>query len=172
MPHKKNPMTCERLCGMARLIRGYAMAAMEDQALWHERDISHSAVERVILPDASILVDYMLATFTRIMSDLVVHPDRMMENVEAGLGLFFSESLLLALVNTGLTRETAYRMVQESAMTARDQRRQMRDVGEEHGPTLAALSPKDLDKVFDIKKFIAKTPGVFKRFASTKKGSR
>ncbi len=116
MPHKKNPIIGERLCGMARLLRGYSVSAMEDVPLWHERDISHSSVERVILPDATILLDYMLAKLTQVVRTLKVHPDRMKRNLAMSRGLIFSQSVLLALVETGMTREEAYRLTQEAAM--------------------------------------------------------
>ena len=124
MPHKRNPIVSERLAGMARLLRGYAQAALEDQALWHERDISHSSVERVALPDATILLDYMLVKFTGLVDGLVVRPDRMRENLERGLGLHASSRVLLALVeDAGLSREDAYAIVQRNALRAADERR-------------------------------------------------
>ncbi|VBB07531.1 fumarate lyases signature [Lucifera butyrica] len=116
MPHKRNPITCERVAGLARLVRGNALAAMENVALWHERDITHSSVERVILPDSTILVDYMLRTFTNIVDKLLVYPEAMKANIEKTGGLIFSQRLLLALVDKGVVRETAYRWVQRNAM--------------------------------------------------------
>lgn len=116
MPHKRNPITCERVAGLARVVRGNAMAALENVALWHERDITHSSVERVILPDSTILVDYCLRKFTNIVDKLLVYPDAMKANIEKTGGLIFSQRLLLALVDKGVLRETAYRWVQRNAM--------------------------------------------------------
>ena len=116
MPHKRNPITCERLCGLARVLRGNALAAMENVALWHERDISHSSVERVILPDSTTLLDYMLVKLTDITDRLLVYPERMKTNIEASKGLTFSQAVLLALTKKGLTREKAYAIVQRNAM--------------------------------------------------------
>lgn len=116
MPHKRNPITCERVAGLARVVRGNAMAALENVALWHERDITHSSVERVILPDSTILVDYCLRKFTNIIDKLLVYPDAMKANIEKTGGLIFSQRLMLALVDKGVLRETAYRWVQRNAM--------------------------------------------------------
>ena len=118
MPHKKNPITCERLTGLSRLLRGYAVAALENVPLWHERDISHSSVERVILPDATITLDYMLQTMTTVVRGLVVHADRMRANLEATRGVTYSGQLLLALMRAGLTRTKAYELVQRVALAA------------------------------------------------------
>lgn len=119
MPHKRNPITCERICGLARMIRAYAMAGLENQALWHERDISHSSVERIILPDATILVHYMLDKTIRLIDTLQVDPDQMLKNLEKTRGLIFSQPLLLVLVSKGMLREEAYRIVQEISSKAR-----------------------------------------------------
>jgi adenylosuccinate lyase len=116
MPHKRNPITCERIAGLARLLRANAMAALENVALWHERDISHSSVERVILPDSTALLDYMLHQFTRVVRDLQVYPENMRRNLERTGGLVFSQQVLLALAQKGLAREEAYRLVQAHAM--------------------------------------------------------
>ncbi len=116
MPHKRNPILSERMCGMARLLRGYATAAIENVALWHERDISHSSIERVILPDATITLHYMLVKWTRLMDNLLVYPENMMKNVEMTHGLIYSQKLLLELAQAGLSREDAYALVQEAAM--------------------------------------------------------
>ncbi len=128
MPHKRNPILSERLVGLSRVMRGYLVSGLEDIALWHERDISHSSVERVILPDASILAYYMVVKFTGLISGLIVYPERMKENLEASYGLVYSQSLLLALVKAGLTRDEAYRIVQSAAREAGNQRRPLRDV--------------------------------------------
>ena len=116
MPHKRNPITCERISGLARVLRGNAMASLEDVALWHERDISHSSVERVILPDSTILLDYMLRLMTDIIDKLLVYPDAMKANMNKTGGLIFSQRLMLALVDKGVARETAYVWVQRNAM--------------------------------------------------------
>ena len=116
MPHKRNPITCERMCGLARVIRGNAQAALEDVALWHERDISHSSVERVILPDSTIALDYMLQTFTRVIDKLLVYPDKMMKDLNLTGGLIYSPIILNTLVEKGAVREQAYRWVQRNAM--------------------------------------------------------
>ena len=118
MPHKRNPVLSENISGLARLMRGYALAAMENVALWHERDISHSSVERVIGPDATILLDFMLSRFTRLVDELVVYPDRMLENLNLTRGVIFSQMVLLKLVEKGMTREQAYAVVQDNAMRA------------------------------------------------------
>ena len=121
MPHKRNPIVAERICGLARVVRGYALVGLENVALWHERDISHSSAERVVLPDAFLAVDYMLDRFAWLVDELVVRPERMRANLEATGGLFFSQRLLLALVESGLDRDAAYRAVQRHAMRAWDE---------------------------------------------------
>src|SRR5215468_4409193 len=118
MPHKRNPVSCEQVCGLARLVRTNSLAALENVALWHERDISHSSVERVILPDSTCLVDYMLHQMTRILDGLMVYPDRMRENMERSFGLLYSQRVLLKLADKGLSRQTAYELVQRNAMRA------------------------------------------------------
>jgi adenylosuccinate lyase len=129
MPHKRNPILSERLAGLARLLRGFALAGMEDQALWHERDISHSSVERVVLPGATTLLHYMLIRFQGLVAGLVVRPERMLENIERGLGLHASSRLLTALVEDGgMSREDAYAILQRTALRAADERRPLRDV--------------------------------------------
>ncbi|MBA2254340.1 MAG: adenylosuccinate lyase [Chloroflexi bacterium] len=150
MPHKRNPIISEQLAGLARLLRGYAQAAMENQALWHERDISHSSVERVALPDAAILLDHMLTRFTGLVDGLVIRVERMRENIERGLGLHASSRVLLALVQEGgLTRETAYAIVQRDALRAADERRPFRDVLDADGEVTAVLGPDALAACFD-----------------------
>jgi adenylosuccinate lyase len=149
MPHKRNPILSERLCGLARLLRGYLGAGLEDVALWHERDISHSSVERVALPDASMLTCYMLRKATGLASGLVVHAERARRNLtEGSLGLVFSQSVLLALVSSGLTRDEAYRIVQRDARHAWNEQRHFRAVLEDD--TEVALSGDQLDDAFDL----------------------
>jgi len=150
MPHKRNPIISERIAGLARLLRGFALAALEDQALWHERDISHSSVERVALPDATTLLHYMLVRFRRLVDGLVVRPERMRENVERGLGLFASSRLLTMLVEgAGLTREDAYRIVQRAALRAADERRQLRELVEADESVTSVLSADQIAACFD-----------------------
>jgi adenylosuccinate lyase len=149
MPHKRNPVLSERLSGLARVLRGYVQPGLEDVALWHERDISHSSVERVILPDASILTYYLLRRLTRLVEGLVVNVDRMRENLLVGsVGLVHSQSVLLALVSSGLDRDTAYRIVQRDARIAWEQKRQLREVLEEDPEV--KMDPSDMDDVFDL----------------------
>ena len=121
MPHKRNPVVAERICGLARVVRAAAVVGLENVALWHERDISHSSAERVVVPDAFLALDYMLERFTWLVDGLVVFPERMQRNLDGSFGLFFSQRLLLALVSGGLARDTAYRLVQTSAMRAWDE---------------------------------------------------
>jgi adenylosuccinate lyase len=151
MPHKRNPITSERLAGLARLIRGYAGAALEDEALWHERDIAHSSVERVALPGATTLIHYMAVRMTKIVEGLVVKPERMRENLERGLGLFASSRLLTALVEQGgLAREDAYAIVQRAALRAADERRQLRELIEADESVTSILSADQIGACFDI----------------------
>jgi len=160
MPHKKNPILSENLCGLARLLRGYAGAGLEDVALWHERDISHSSVERVAMPDATILADFMTARATTLVANLVVHPARMKANLDRTGELYFSEALLLALVKTGLPRQGAYVMVQRAALAAVDEAAQEGQIGAKPGrfrallaadPEVSARLPgAALDACFDL----------------------
>ena len=164
MPHKRNPILSERLAGLARLLRGYAAAGLEDEALWHERDISHSSVERVALPDATILLDYMLVKFTGLVDELVVRADRMAENVERGLGLHASSRVLLALVEQGgLSREEAYAIVQRNALRAADERRPLADVLALDAELTAAISMHTLAACFDDAHLLRNVPAVIAR---------
>jgi adenylosuccinate lyase len=150
MPHKRNPILSERLAGLARLLRGYAVAGLEDQPLWHERDISHSSVERVALPGATTLLHYMLVRFRGLVENLVVRPERMRENIERGLGLHASSRLLSALVERGgMSREEAYSVVQRAAMRAADERRPLRELIAEDEAAAAVLDRRALDQCFD-----------------------
>ncbi|HWH37760.1 MAG TPA: adenylosuccinate lyase [Candidatus Limnocylindrales bacterium] len=150
MPHKRNPILSERLSGLARLLRGYALAGLEDQALWHERDISHSSVERVVLPGATTLLHYMLVRFRELVEGLVVRPERMRENIERGLGLHASSRLLSALVEQGgMGREEAYAIVQRAALRAADERRPLRELVEADEAVTAALDRAAIDQCFD-----------------------
>ncbi len=153
MPHKRNPVVAERLNGLARVLRGYLQAGLEDVALWHERDISHSSVERVILPDALQLTVYMLRKATWLADGLVLHPERALENLtEGSLGLVFSQSVLLALVEAGVERDEAYRVVQGAARTSIEERRNFRDVIEGDGEV--KLSSEALDRAFDLDRLL------------------
>jgi adenylosuccinate lyase len=149
MPHKRNPITAERISGLARVIRGHAVAALEDVALWHERDISHSSVERVILPDATILLDYLLALAERLMEGLVVRADRMREVLGSSRGLVYSQRVLLTLVERGLTREEAYPLVQRNAMRAWEEGVALRDLIGTDPEIAGRLDPGELDALFD-----------------------
>lgn len=157
MPHKRNPITAERLCGLARVLRGYAIAGFEDVALWHERDISHSSVERIVLPDASLVAYYSLRRATKMLDGLVVHAERMLENLlEGSYGLVFSQPVLLSLVQAGLTRDDAYRIVQRDARRAYEDRRGFREVLEKDPDVADALAAAGietltvLDQAFDL----------------------
>jgi adenylosuccinate lyase len=167
MPHKRNPILSERIAGLARLLRGYAGAALEDQPLWHERDISHSSAERVILPDATILLDYMLVRMTGLVEGLVVHGDRMGENIARGLGLHASSRVLVTLVERGgLSREEAYAIVQRAALTAADERRPLRDLLAVDPTVAKKLRLAELDACFDDTAFLRHVPTVIARLTS------
>jgi adenylosuccinate lyase len=164
MPHKRNPILCERIAGLARLLRGYASAALENQPLWHERDISHSSAERVLLPDATILLDYMLAKMTGLVEGLVVRPERMRENIERGLGLHASSRVLVALVEDGgMSREEAYAIVQRSALRAADERRPLHDLLATDASVAECLTLSRLDACFEDAGFLAHVPTVIAR---------
>src|SRR5258707_14147178 len=150
MPHKRNPIGCEQVVGLARLIRGNCQAAFENVALWHERDISHSSVERVILPDTFIALDHILRRFTRIVRGMVVHMDRMRENLDRSGGLVFSGTVLLELARRGIAREDAYAWVQRNAMQAVDERRDFKTLLQADGDVSAVLSPADVERAFDL----------------------
>src|SRR4029077_1977418 len=150
MPHKRNPVGCEQITGLARLLRAHAMAALENIALWHERDISHSSVERVILPDSFIALDHMLRRFTRIVRGMVVHADRMRENLDLTGGLVFSGTVLLELARRGVSREDAYAWVQRNAMRARDERRDFKSLLAADPDISGVLTPVEIERAFDI----------------------
>ncbi len=155
MPHKRNPWRSEQLCGLARVLRGNLEAGMENVALWHERDMSHSSVERIVLTDSLLLAYYMAVRFRAIVAGMVVHGDRMKANLEASYGLVFSESVMLALVASGLARDDAYRMVQRAATRTWDEQRPFRDVLGEDGEIGERLSPEALDACFDLEHAVA-----------------
>jgi adenylosuccinate lyase len=157
MPHKRNPITTERITGLARVLRGYAQTGLENVALWHERDISHSGAERIVLPDATIGLDYMQHLATRVASEMNVSADRMRENLELTHGALFSQRALTALVESGMPRDDAYRVVQENAQRAWDERTDFRELLGAGAPDL------DLDAVFDYDAYLAHVPGVLAR---------
>jgi len=163
MPHKRNPVGCENLSGLARVVRANHMAALENVALWHERDISHSSVERVIIPDSTILVDYMLARLNRILSGLHVYPERMRENMAFSRNLHYSQKVLLELVGRGLTREDAYRIVQRNAMDSWRRGIDFRAALERDPEVTDRLSPEDLDGIFDLAPYLKHVDYLFKR---------
>jgi len=164
MPHKRNPILSERIAGLARLLRGYALAGLEDQALWHERDISHSSVERVALPGATTLLHYMLVRFRGLVDGLVVRPERMRENLDRGLGLFGSSRLLTTLVESGgLTREKAYGIVQAAALRAADERRPLRELVESDPDVALVLTPDQIAACFDETRLLRHVDAVIAR---------
>ncbi len=170
MPHKRNPILSENLSGLARLVRGYAVSALENVPLWHERDISHSSVERVIGPDATIVLDFMLNRFTRLMSELVVYPGRMMENLKMTRGVIFSQTVLLKLVEKGMTREEAYAVVQENAMKAWAEGVEFRDLLLADARVRPVLTKKAVDEAFRFENFVGKVDYIYKRtFGSSRR---
>ena len=163
MPHKRNPILSERICGMARVMRGYSVAGLESVALWHERDISHSSAERVILPDSSIALDYMLAKATSLIDTLVVYPERMLENLNATRGLVFSGQLLLALTRSGVSREQAYEWTQRNAMKTWDEGSDFRTRVLEDTDIGAHLSREEIERAFALETYLRNVDAVFVR---------
>lgn len=166
MPHKRNPIISERICGIARVVRANSLVGLENIALWHERDISHSSAERVVLPDSSIALDYMLHKATSLVDQLVVYPDRMLENLQATKGLIFSGQLLLVLTQKGIARETAYEWVQRNAMNVWDDSDQGRDFqamikGDDE--ITAQLSSEEIDQVFSLETYLRNVDAIFER---------
>jgi len=159
MPHKRNPIVSERITGLARVLRGYAQAGLENVALWHERDISHSGAERVILPDATIALDYMQALALRVVEGMRVHPDRMRANLEITCGALFSQRVLLALVSGGMARDDAYRIVQRLAQQAWDTQVPLRTLLEQE----EGVATLDLDAIFDYGYYIRHVPEILER---------
>jgi len=166
MPHKRNPITAERISGLARVVRGYAVAALEDVALWHERDISHSSVERVILPDAFLALDYMLARTRSLMEGLVVRPDRMLAVLESSHGLVYSQRVLLGLVERGLTREQAYAIVQRNAMRAWDEERPLGELLAADPEVTAHLPAAEVAALLDPAWYTRHVPELMERVAA------
>lgn len=166
MPHKKNPISAENMTGLARLIRSNALAAMENQALWHERDISHSSVERVIMPDSTILADYILHRLTGLLSGLVVKPERMLRNMDHSLGLHFSQRILTTLVERGLPRQQAYEAVQRCAMQSWEARRPFPDIVRNDSEIVALLDISELAGLFDSSYYLQSEDAIFERVFS------
>jgi adenylosuccinate lyase len=163
MPHKRNPVLSENISGLARLVRSYALAALEDVALWHERDISHSSVERVIGPDATIVLDFMLSRFTGLMDKLIVYPERMIANLNMTHGVIFSQMVLLALIEKGVTREDAYAIVQKNAMKSWHEGMEFRELLAKDTVVKKYLPEKDLNKIFNVNNFLKNMDFVFRR---------
>ena len=163
MPHKRNPMMSERVAGLSRVLRGNALAALENVSLWHERDLTHSSVERVIIPDSCILLDYMLDKFTAIVSGLVVYEDNMQRNIEHTRGLVFSQELMLALVGKGMLREDAYRLVQEHAMDSWAKGHDFQELIQQDEEINRRLTTQELAAVFSYDIYQAKVDYIFKR---------
>jgi adenylosuccinate lyase len=163
MPHKRNPITSERVAGLSRILRGNAIAAMENMALWHERDITHSSVERIIFPDSTILLDYMLALMIDVVKNLKVHDKRMIKNLEGSRGMVFSQGLLLKLIEKKCTREEAYKMVQDCAKAVWDNGLTLKDAVKESKPIRAKLSTKEIDSIFNYDYHTKNVNEIFKR---------
>jgi adenylosuccinate lyase len=163
MPHKRNPITCERIAGLSRVLRGNALAAMENVSLWHERDITHSSVERIIVPDSCMLLDYMLAQMTDVLDRLIVYPDTMAKNLERTHGLIFSQSVLLALTKKGMRREEAYRIVQAAAMEVWQSGRDFREVLGGVPEVGNALPESEMAEIFSLEKSIRNVDYIFSR---------
>ena len=163
MPHKRNPIVTERITGMARLLRGNAMVAMENVALWHERDISHSSVERVIIPDSTTVMDYMLNKMIYLMENLLVYPDKMRINLSLTGGLIFSQEVLLALVKKGVVREDAYLMVQRNAMQVWEKKKDFKVLLKSDDQITALLNDDEIDSLFDLNKVMKNINKIYKR---------
>ena len=163
MPHKKNPILCERLCGMARVLRGYAITALENNSLWHERDISHSSTERIIIPDSTILLQYMLVKTKFLIDNLVVFPENMLKNIELTNGLFYSQSILIKLINTGISREKAYEIVQNCAMECWKTKQAYKKILKKDQELMKFLTKDEIDNLFSLDKFLDKVDFIFER---------
>ncbi|MBA7633604.1 Adenylosuccinate lyase [subsurface metagenome] len=168
MPHKRNPELCERICGLARLVRGNALTSMENIALWHERDISHSSTERIILPDSCLIVDYCLSLFTSIIEGLQVFPQRMKKNIELTKGLVFSQRVMLALIDKGLSRQKAYELLQRNAMKAWKGNKDFLNLLKADPEIIAALPQQELESLFDYQYYLRHVDEIFERLGLTK----
>ena len=167
MPHKRNPELCERICGMARLVRGYALTSMENIALWHERDISHSSTERITLPDSCLILDYSLALFTSVMRGLQVYPQRMKQNIKLTKGLVFSQRIMLALIDKGLSRQKAYELVQRNAMKAWKGNKNFLSLLKADSEVIATLPQGELEPLFDEQYYLRYVNEIFERLGLT-----
>ncbi|MFC1771200.1 adenylosuccinate lyase [Candidatus Margulisiibacteriota bacterium] len=163
MPHKKNPIICERVTGLARVLRGYAFTAMENQNLWHERDISHSSTERIIFPDATICLDYMFSLLTKVIKDMVVNKEQMLENISRSYNIFFSQQILLKLVEKGMLREDAYKIVQAKAQSAFKNRKMFDQEVKKDKEIIKLISEKELDQIFSFNKYTKNVNLIFNR---------
>ena len=168
MPHKRNPELCERISGLARLVRGYALTAMENIALWHERDISHSSTERIILPDSCLLVDYCLSLFTSIIKGMQVFPQRMKKNMELTKGLVFSQRVMLALIDKGFSRQKAYELVQRNAMKSWKGNKDFRNLLKADPEVVEILPQSELESLFDYQYYLRHVDEIFERLGLTK----
>ncbi len=168
MPHKRNPELCERICGLARLMRGYALTSMENIALWHERDISHSSTERIIFPDSCLVLDYCLALFTSVMKGLQIYPQKMKKNVELTKGLVFSQRIMLALIDKGLSRQKAYELVQRNAMKAWRGNKNFLSRLKADAEVIDALPLEELEPLFDYQYYLRYVDDIFKRLGLTR----
>ena len=165
MPHKRNPITGERLSGLARVVRGNAVAAFENVALWHERDISHSSVERIILPDSCILMDYMLATLAKLVAGLQIYPENMLANLKITKGLYFSQTILLELIRRGLERKPAYEAVQRAAMASWRSSSDFLTEVKKNAEITSVIPPGELDKLCSLEQHFRYIDQTFKELA-------
>jgi adenylosuccinate lyase len=163
MPHKRNPVTCERICGLARILRANAQAALENVALWHERDISHSSVERIIIPDSTIALDYMMNKFASLMEDLLVYSKNMILNLSKTRGLVYSQRILIELMKKGLTRDAAYEIIQKNAMQVWQEGSDFKDVLSRDRKLRRYLSSNEIDSCFNIKYYLRHTDRIFRK---------
>ena len=163
MPHKRNPVICERICGLSRILRGNALAAMENVSLWHERDISHSSVERIIFPDSTLALDYMLNKFIEVIEGLNVYPEQMLANLVKTKGLIFSQRVLLELMKKGLSRTKAYDLTQKAAIKAWKEGSAFKENLLKDKEVLRYLAKKDLDKIFDLDYYLRNVNKIFRR---------
>jgi len=169
MPHKRNPELCERICGLARLVRGYALTSMENIALWHERDISHSSTERIILPDSCLILDYSLAIFSSVIKGLQIYPQRMKQNLDLTKGLIFSQRVMLALIDKGLSRQKAYELVQRNAMKAWKGNKNFLRLLKADPEVTATLPQVELEPLFNEQYYLRYIDDIFKRVGLTEK---
>lgn len=167
MPHKRNPELCERICGLSRLLRGYALTSMENIALWHERDISHSSTERIILPDSCLILDYALGLFTSVMAQLQIYPDQMKQNIEITKGLIFSQRVMLALIDKGLSRQKAYELIQRNAMKSWQENKSFFNLLKADTEVGSVLPLSELKSLFDEKYYLRYIDIIFNRLGLT-----